>query len=509
MDWFGKSKLWKNKLKPDNNPSIENPNQNIGKKLIENEQYFKNTFQNCSDIIYREITIHGQIKLLMIYVDGMIDTNIIISNVLKPLMYNGLPQGLGTIDSIAQMFEQELFSVLQTKKLSNFGDIAELILKGNVALLVDGETSALLADVKMFESRAVEESANEAALRGSRESFTEKLRTNTTMLRRILATPKLKMESFKVGKLTNTDVVLTYIDGIVTLSVLNEVRKRINQIQIDGILESGYIEESIEDTRYTPFPQMLNTERPDVVAAGLLEGKVGILTNGTPFALVVPMTFWGGLQAPDDYYERFLFVTLNRWIRYLFSIFSVYFPSIYIALTNFHPEMVPPDLMLNIATLREKAPFPTVIEVFMMEFMFEGLREAGIRLPKQIGPLVSVVGALVIGEAAVRAGIISAPIVIVVSAAGISSFVIPRYRFSFPLRMLRFPLLILSGMFGLFGIAVGIIAIIIHLIHLSPFGTPYLTPLAPLVTHRFKDVFLRWPRGLAKDAEPKNEADPT
>jgi spore germination protein len=476
----------------------ENTSQNIGKDIKKNEQYFKNTFQNCSDIMFREITINGQIKLLMIYVDGMIDTNILVSNVLKPLMYNGLPQGLGTIDSIAQMCEQELFSILQTKKLSNFGDIADHIIKGNVAILVDGETSALLADVKMFESRAVEESSNEAALRGSRESFTENLRTNTSMLRRILATPKLKMETLKIGKFTNTDVVLAYIDGIVTLPVLNEVRKRLNLIQIDGILESGYIEESIEDTRFTPFPQMLNTERPDVVSAGLLEGKVGILTNGTPFALVVPMTFWTGLQAPDDYYERFMFVTMNRWIRYFFALFSVYFPSIYIALTNYHPEMVPPDLMLNIASLRERAPFPTVIEVFIMEFMFEGLREAGIRLPKQIGPLVSVVGALVIGEAAVRAGIISAPIVIVVSAAGISSFVIPRYRFSFPLRMLRFPLLILSGVFGLFGIAIGMIAIIIHLIHLSPFGTPYFTPVAPLITRRLKDVLIRWPRKLVK-----------
>jgi spore germination protein KA len=219
------------------------------------------------------------------------------------------------------------------------------------------------------------------------------------------------------------------------------------------------------------------------------------------------MTFWEGLQAPDDYYERFLFVSFIRWIRYIFAFFSVLLPSIYIALTNFHPEMVPQKLMLTIAALREKAPFPTVIEVFMMEFMFEGLREAGIRLPKQIGPLVSIVGALVIGEAAVRAGIISAPIVIVVSAAGISSFIIPRYRFGYALRMLRFPLLILSGTFGLFGLAIGILAILIHLIQLSPFGTPYLTPVAPLITRRLKDVLMRWPRKRALHAEPNNEAD--
>jgi spore germination protein KA len=252
---------------------------------------------------------------------------------------------------------------------------------------------------------------------------------------------------------------------------------------------------------------MMVTERPDVVVAGLLEGKVAILCNGSSCALIVPMTLWEGLQAPDDYYERFLFVSLIRWVRYIFAFFSVLFPSFYIALTNFHPEMIPQKLMLTIATLRERSPFPTVIEVFMMEFMFEGLREAGIRLPKQIGPLVSIVGALVIGEAAVRAGIVSAPIVIVVSAAGISSFIIPRYRFGYALRILRFPLLMLSGIFGLYGLAIGIIAILIHLIQLSPFGTPYLTPVAPEMARRLKGVLIRRPRKRAINPEAENGAN--
>ncbi|MBW7455595.1 spore germination protein [Paenibacillus sepulcri] len=494
-----------NKHKTPTNRSFEDSDNNLGNNLLENEQILKNIFQNCSDICFREITIQGQTRLLLIFVDGMIDENMISSNLLRPLMYNGLPQGLGTIDSIAQMCEQEHLSFVNTEKLSSIGEISEHILKGCVAILADAENTALLADVSMFQTRNIEEPADEATLRGSRESFTEHLRTNLTLLRRIFATPKLKIESLKIGKLTQTNVVITYIEGIVSISVLQEIRQRINRIKLDGILESGYIEESIEDTSLSPFPQMLTTERPDVVAAGLLEGKVAVLTNGTPHALVIPMTFWDGLQAPDDYYERFLFVSLNRWIRYIFALISVFLPSIFIALTNFHPEMVPPKLMMSIAALRERAPFPTVIEVFIMEIMFEGLREAGIRLPKQIGPLVSIVGALVIGEAAVRAGIISAPIVIVVSAAGISSFVIPRYRFGFPLRMLRFPLLILSGLFGLFGTAIGIIAVLIHLIQLNPFGTPYLTPAAPLMTRRLKDVLMRWPR--KHTANPNSEAD--
>jgi spore germination protein KA len=487
--------------------ALSSKSQCISVNINENERTLKNLFQNCSDIIFREITIHGQTKLLLIYVDGMIDTDIIISNVLKPFIYEGLPQGLETIDSVAQMFDQEHFSVLKSKKLSSLEEIANQILKGSIAILADGEDTALLADVSKFKTRAIEEPSVESSIRGSKESFTELLQSNTTMLRRILATPKLKFESLKVGKLTQTDVVISYVEGIASDTVLNEVRKRISQIQIEGILDSGYIEESIEDTHLSPFPQMMVTERPDVVVAGLLEGKVAILCNGTGCALVVPMTLWEGLQAPDDYYERFLFVSLIRWVRYIFALFSVLFPSFYIALTNFHPEMVPQKLMLTIATLRERSPFPTVIEVFMMEFMFEGLREAGIRLPKQIGPLVSIVGALVIGEAAVRAGIVSAPIVIVVSAAGISSFIIPRYRFAYAFRILRFPLLMLSGIFGLYGLAIGIIAILIHLIQLSPFGTPYLTPVAPEIARRLKAVLIRRPRKRVIHTEAENGAN--
>ncbi|OZB97941.1 spore germination protein [Paenibacillus sp. XY044] len=476
------------------NPTNIDPNLPLSRHLVHNEHMLKTMFERCSDIVFRDVTLQGNTKLLLIYVDGMIDKDIIQSVILKPLMYDGIPQGIGPIDSIAQMCDQQLFAVLQTEKVHTFQDAADHILKGYLAILADGEASVLLTNVSQYETRSIEEPSTEASLRGTRESFTESLRTNTTMLRRIIVSPNLKMESFQIGKLTHTEVVLAYIEGIVSTSMLDEIRSRVQHIDLQGVLESGYIEESIEDTHFSPFPQMLSSERPDVVSAGLMEGRVGVLVSGSPITLIVPMTFWDGLQAPDDYYERFMYVTMNRWIRYLFALFAILFPSVYIALTTFHPEMVPPKLMLSITGLREQAPFPTVIEVFIMEFMFEGLREAGIRLPQQIGPLVSIVGALVIGQAAVQAGIISAPIVIVVSAAGISSFVIPRYRFGYPMRMLRFPLLVLSGIFGLFGTAIGMIAILSHLIRLSPFGSPYLQPLAPTRKSRLKNVLLRWPR---------------
>lgn len=479
----------------------------IGASLHENERLFGALFHNCSDVKFRKIEAKDDTILLLIYVDGMINADILTSNMLKPLFYEGLPQGLEPIGSAAEMIGREHVSAMQTKKLTEASEIADCILKGELAVLADGEPSVLLIDASLYETRAITEPSGESALRGSRESFTEQLRTNTSMLRRIFTTADLKFETFKIGKLTKTDVALSYIEGVASDTVIDEVRRRIGLIELDVVLESGYIEESIEESHLSPFPQILSSERPDVVAAALMEGRVAILTNGSPIALIVPMTFWAGLQAPDDYFERTLFVSLNRWIRYCFALMSVLLPSIYIALTNFHPEMVPSKLMLSIASLRERAPFPTVIEVILMEFVFEGLREAGIRLPKQIGPLVSIVGALVIGEAAVRAGIISAPIVIIVSAAGIASFVIPRYSFSFPLRMIRFPLAILSGLFGLFGTAIGIMAILIHLIGLRSFGVPYLSPIAPLNGRKLRDVLMRWPRKLSIHSKAESEAD--
>ncbi|GMK47477.1 putative membrane protein YfkQ [Paenibacillus glycanilyticus] len=478
--------------------SAEQEVKKFYRDINENEKIFKAMFQDCSDIVFRELAINGQTKILMIYVDGMIDTESFESNVLRPLIYEGVPQGLGTIDSIAYMCEQKLFSIMQISRLFDFDATVESILKGSVAILADGDATACLANIKQIETRSIEESSSEPTLRGPKESFTENLRTNTTMIRRIITSPKLKMKSVTIGTLTKTDVVISYIEDVVEPKLLEEVCFRVSQIDTNGILESGYIEEAIEDTHLTPFPQMLNSERPDVIASGLLEGKVAILTDGTPFALSVPMTFWTGLQAPDDYYERSMYVFMTRILRFIFIVFGVTTSALYIALTNYHQEMVPTKLMISIASLREHAPFPTIIEVFMMEVVFEGLREAGIRLPKTIGPLISIVGALVIGEAAVRAGIISAPIVIVVSFAGIASFIVPRYRFGFPLRILRFPLIILSGMFGLFGLAAGMIAILSHLTRLSPFGIPYLTPVAPLVNGWLKDWVARYPRKLTK-----------
>lgn len=299
------------------------------------------------------------------------------------------------------------------------------------------------------------------------------------------------METFIIGEFTKTDVVLAYVDGIAEPSVVEEARRRIQRIDIDAVLESAFLEEFIEDSPKSPFPQVQSTERPDVISANLLEGRFAIFTDGTPFALVAPVVFFGALNANEDYYERTFMSSFLRILRITFMLVNLLLPSVYVAMATFQQEMIPTTLLMSISAARESTPFPAVIEALFMEIVFEALREAGVRMPKQIGQAMSIVGALVIGQAAVEAGIISAPMVIVVSFTGIASFTFPRYNFGIAIRLLRFPMLILSGIFGIYGIAIGIVILVIHLVSLRSFGVPYFTPVGPMHFQDFRDVFIR------------------
>lgn len=488
--------LHQNKVQELEDPNILHSNVNVSTDLTENEKLFRDTFHHCSDVVFRPIQIHEQTHLLLIYVDGLIDSKVLDEVVLKPIMFQGMPQGLDDITQLGQMVKDQLIAVAQTTMASTMKEAVQGIVSGNIAILTKSENAVLLADLKGGAARSIEEPSSEPTIRGPREGFTEVLRTNTSLLRRKIKSPRLKMEPLRIGKITQTDVVITYIEGIVNASVLDEVRKRVKRIQIDGVLESGYIEDFIEDAPFSPFPTIQNTERPDVVAANLLEGKVAILTDGTPFVLLVPFTFYAGLQAAEDYYERFMFMTMIRWIRFLLFNAALFLPSLYVAITVFHPEMMPQSLLMSFAAARETSPFPTAVEAFLMELIFESLREAGVRLPKPVGSAVSIVGALVIGQAAVSAGIVSASIVIVVSGTGIASFAIPRYNLGLAYRLLRFPLLILAGTLGLFGIAMGFLTILLHLTSLRSFGVPYLSPLTPHVGRGVKDTLWRAPRWM-------------
>lgn len=471
-------------------------NNPISSDLETNKHFLKQVFHNCSDIIFREFIIDGNPGMIMVYLDGMVDARSFENHVLQPLLYDGLPQGIESVKSLAEACKLQYLSALQTKTADTYGELIHQIVKAQIAILVDQEPHALLVDMKKSEKRAVEEPSLESTLRGPREGFNESLQVNLSMLRRRLPSHRLKLESMEIGKLTRTNIVIAYLEGIVDPSLLAEVKSRINKIEASVIIESEYIEEFIEDSPYSPFPQIQNTERPDVITSCLIEGKVAILVDGAPCALIVPMTFWVGLQAADDYYERFVFVNAMRLVRFTFSLVSLLAPALYVTLTTFHQGMVPLVLMNSIAAARETSPFPTAIETILMELVFEGLQEAGIRLPNRIGPLVSIVGALVIGQAAVQAGIISAPIVIVVSATGIASYAIPRYSFGIAFRLLRFVMLVLASTLGLLGMAVGIMGILIHLVSLKSFGVPYFSPVAPRLRKQMLDMIIRAPRWM-------------
>ncbi|WP_324254269.1 MULTISPECIES: spore germination protein [unclassified Paenibacillus] len=460
--------------------------QKLYSDLQRNEAYLRQLYNHCSDVMYHSFLIEGRTKALIMHIEGLADTEGIERFVVTPLML----EGNENCEDIGDLIRRRVSS-LQVKKFTLFSECAEALSDGNTILIIEGQTACYSFGMTKWEKRAVEEPSAEVGIRGPREGFTEDLRTNTSQIRRIIKTPKLKMESVKIGEYTRTSVVLAYIEDLVDETLIEEIRSRLNHIRIDGILESGYIEEMIEDHPYSPFPQLLSTERPDVVSSCLLEGRAAILTEGTPFVLVAPVTFFSLLQSQEDYYQRSIITTTIRWLRYSFVAVALLLPSLYVAVITFHQEMVPGSLLISMASSREAVPFPALIEALIMEITFEALREAGVRLPKQVGAAVSIVGALVIGQAAVQAGLVSAPMIIVVAITGISSFMIPRYITGIAVRLLRFPLIFLAGSLGLVGVVMGVIAIVLHMCNLRSFGVPYLSEISTPNFNEWKDTLAR------------------
>jgi spore germination protein len=459
--------------------------------LQEDLQQVKIMFDRSSDFSYREFVMNSTQKAVIFFLDGLVDIQRLDTNILTPLLNYS-----GNVLQQSMTFPMELEEIILSAVIQRgetIQDVVDHVLAGDTVILVDGVKQSLFVSEKSWEQRAVEEPATEAVIYGPREGFTENIRTNTSMIRRRLKTPQLKMESMKVGELSKTEIVITYLEGIAEQSVVDEVRSRLNRISIDAIEESGYIVEFIEDSPYSVFPQILQTERPDRVVGNLLEGRVGIMVDNTPFVLIVPITFYQLMNATEDYYERFIMASAVRCLRYLFLGIALLFPSIYIAVVTFHQELLPTNLLFSVAAARETVPFPVIVAALLMEISFEALREAGIRLPRPIGGTVSIVGALVIGQSAVQAGIVGAPLVIVVSITGIASFMFPSYSLTGAIRLLRFPMMILAAMLGLYGILLGIFFILIHLTRLHSFGVPYLSPVAPFNFSDLKDVFVRAP----------------
>ncbi|NHC41804.1 spore germination protein [Bacillus sp. MM2020_1] len=465
----------------------------------EDLQRITKTFEKSSDVGVREFTIGNEekTKAAIVYTDGLADTTSIQTFILDSLMIEPkqLENHKETLPGrkIFGWVKNSILTVGAIQEIRDFESLYINVLSGNTVIVIEGYKEALVASTAGWAERAVSEPASETVVRGPRESFTENIRTNTALIRRKIKDSNLLCEQKQIGRITKTTIAVMYINRIVNEKVVEEVHTRLDRIDIDGILESGYIEELIQDETFSPFPTIYNTERPDVIAAGLLEGRVAILVDGTPFVLIVPSLFIENFQVPEDYYQRADISSFLRMLRIVCFFISLLGPSFYIAATTYHQEMLPTPLLVSLAAQREGVPFPAFVEAIIMEITFEILREAGIRMPRAVGQTVSIVGALVLGQAAVEAGIVSPSMVIVVSITAISNFVFPAYNMAISIRLLRFGMMMFAASFGLYGITVGILALLLHLNSLRSFGVPYMAPFSPFIKDDIKDTIFRLP----------------
>ncbi|WP_147533068.1 spore germination protein [Bacillus marasmi] len=473
--------------------------RNIDANIDCNVNIFRDILEDSVDLAQRNFVFHKKKKLraVIFYTDGLANTEnvgkLIENLVYKTEKIHPEMNEMNQPKEMAEILKQTVMDLASLKVITKISDGIDALLTGDTVLFIDHSEKAFVASTRGWDTRSVDEPQTDQIVRGARDGFTESIRTNTALVRRRIRDPLLRIEGFQIGTKSKTDVNIAYLKGTAKDGLVEEVKKRLNGIKIDAILESGYIEEMIEDAPLSPFSTIQCTERPDKVASSIYEGRVAIFTDNTPFVLIVPTFFWQFLQASDDYYSRYLAGSFFRIIRYIAFIISLTLPSIFVMLVSFHQEMIPTPLALTIASGRDVIPFPVLLEALTMEITFELMREAGLRMPKPIGQAVSIVGSLVIGQAAVQAGIVSPTMVIVVAVTGISSFAIPNPSASFSIRLIRFPLLIASGTLGLLGFAMIFVLIALHAMSLRSFGESYLAPATPFKPGDQKDSIIRFP----------------
>ncbi|MFS0728094.1 spore germination protein [Paenibacillus sp. 1P07SE] len=447
------------------------------------------------DIIYRylEIQHHGA---WIIYIEGLADPRPTLTAIQEEPMLRG-------DDPLAA---PELFDLLMHHTITEgkvvvedkLTTIIDLLLSGYTIIFLQGMDKALSINTGSLKQRDVQEAASQSVVRGPREGFTESLRDNIALVRRRVKNQALRIKSFKLGEETGTETAVMYLEGTAPQETVAEVLKKLEGIKLDVVLEGNAIEEMIQDEHYSPFPTVYNSERPDVIASGVLEGRIAIFVDGTPFVLMVPALFMQFFQSSEDYSQRGDFGSVVRLLRYICFALSLLTPSFYIAVTTFHQEMIPTNLLISLIGQREGVPFPAFVEALMMEVTFEILREAGIRLPKSVGQSVSIVGTIVIGQAAVEAGFVSAAMVIVVSITAISNFAVPAFNMAISIRMLRFVIMALAASFGLYGMIIALIMLALHLCQLESVGVPYMTSFAPFRIRYQKDTFVRLSRPFVR-----------
>ncbi|MFE5323356.1 spore germination protein [Paenibacillus sp. NPDC056579] len=470
----------------------------ISCSLYQNYERLDKAFANCSDIIITRYRFGPRFEYesIAVYCESLIDSHKVnfLQTVLQDLSEReNKPIEAVNIEEVKLFFSRQGVSTRPAVVWTHFPETVHAVLNGEVVIFLDSWEFALGFPAYAVETRQVGEPINEPVVRGPHDSTVESITKNIGVLRSRLRDSQFKIQTITTQGQTKSVVAYGYMDGNVNPETLAEFKRRIVQVQDLNILETSYVEELIEDSTYSPFPQYRYTERPDVAISALLDGKIIVLVSGTPSILICPGLFVEFLSTSEDYYERTVYSTLVRTIRFAAFFMALTLPSLYIAFSTYHPELIPTVLLLAILDTREGIPFPAYLEALIMEFFFEIMREAGIRLPRPVGSAVSIVGALVIGQAAIQAKIASPIMVIVVALTGIASFSMPQYNLGITVRILRFPLMIFAATLGVFGLMIGYLLILLHLTALRSLGQPYLSAYAPLHPGQLRDVLIRAP----------------
>ncbi|MCK9479051.1 MAG: spore germination protein [Firmicutes bacterium] len=449
-------------------------------KMPLSSRNIKSVLSINSDVIFREINVCGKksFPISLVYVDGMVHSKTIADNIIKPLMDNDKLCDVRSEKEIIDRIEGGIVYAPAMDTRKSIRDALFDILTGSCALIFDEENIAVTFEVKGFEQRAITEPSEENIIKGPKEAFVENIRVNTAIIRRRLKTSDLVIEQTTVGRRTLTSLGIVYIKTIANDSLVRELKSRLDKIDIDGATGLSFIEEYIIDNKYNMFPQVLATERPDKLSRHLLEGRVGLLIDGIPVAYIIPSVLSDFLRASDDYSQNFIIASFTRILRYISLVLALLLPAFYVAIVTFHQEMIPTELALSIAESKKGVPFPTFAEVLFLLASFEVLLESGLRLPKSIGQTVSIVGALVVGDAAVNAKFISPAVVVVIAITAIAGFTLPNQDLSYVVRICRPILVVFSSILGLIGLTYGIIYLLFYLALMETYGIPYFAPFS-------------------------------
>ena len=465
----------------------------VGSRLETNLEKIKSelNYPTNQDVIIRDFMIMQQIKAFIVYIDGMADKTTINDYILRQLMKkhaNSLDKNLNTAEYISNNF----LAINQVTRENDFPKIIKQILNGLTALFVDGCDECILIESRGYEKRKTSPPKTETVIKGSQEAFVEDLRTNLTLLRKLIRNKDLITEILPAGKTDNLSCAIMYLKNITNPELIKEVKKRISSIDIDAIPGNGVLDQLIEDHPFALVPQILSTERPDRTVYHLMDGKIAIICDGTPFASIAPVTFFDMLHTSEDMSLRWHYGTFLRLIR-IFAVFlAIFLPAFYVALVLYHQEMIPNELLISIVKAREAVPFPTIVELIIMEMSFELMREASLRIPGIIGQTIGIIGAVILGQAAVMAGLICPILIIIVSITGLGSFAIPDFSLSFGIRILRFIFILLGTVAGFYGIASGIAILGSFACSMKSFGVPYFSPVSPR-TKVSSDVTIKTP----------------